>query len=270
MALSSSFKIGFIGAGKMGGAIIKGLISAGHPSQNIIINETSQKTRNDLVKNYHVQSVPKSTDVASKSDAVIVAVHPHEFSEVLEEIKNSVGSKPVVSVAGGLTCKSLESHLLDGASVIRVMPNTCAEVCESVSAIVGGKCASESDIKSVTSIFNMVGQTLPIKEDLFDAFSGVAGCGIAFIFPIIEAMADGAVLEGIDRATAIKLAAQTVTGAGKLAVSTGKHPGALKDDVCSPRGSTIEGVKTLEEHGIRAAFINAVISSVEKSKRMGK
>lgn len=267
MSLSQSFKIGFIGAGKMGGAIIKGLISAGHPSENIIVSEKSKSTIDNLVNNYHVKNVQKSTDVASISDAVIVAVHPNQFTDVLEEIKSSItNKKTVISVAGGLQCKTLESHL--GSPVVRVMPNICAEVCESVSAITSNTNTPNSNINIAESIFNMVGQTIHIKEDLFDAFSGVAGCGLAFVFPIIEAMADGAVLEGIDRSTAIRLAAQTVAGAGKLAVVTGKHPGPLKDDVCSPGGCTIEGVKTIEEHGVRAAYINAVISAVEKSKRM--
>lgn len=269
MSLSKTFKVGFIGAGKMGGAIIKGLISAGHPGENIIVSEQSKSTLSDLVNKLHVKPVQKSADVATTSDAVIVAVHPNQFANVLNEIQSFVkNKKPVISVAGGLQCETLESYLK--SPVVRVMPNICAEVCESVSAITAGKNTPKNDIDTAEAIFNMVGQTLHIKEELFDAFSGVAGCGLAYIFPIIEAMSDGAVLEGIDRSSAIRLAAQTVAGAGKLAVLTGKHPGPLKDDVCSPGGCTIEGVKTIEEHGVRAAYINAVISAVEKSKRMAK
>ncbi|OHT03951.1 Pyrroline-5-carboxylate reductase [Tritrichomonas foetus] len=271
MSLSKSFKIGFIGAGKMGGAIVKGLVQAGHPGKNIIVCEHSKKTLDELVSRCGVTPVDDKVKVAANSDAVIVAVHPGEFQEVLNDIKSEIGSrKPLISVAGGLSIASLESYLEKGARVVRAMPNICAEVCESVSGITAGNQADSSDIELTEKIFNLVGQTLRLKEDQFDAFSGVAGCGLAFVFPAIESMADGAVLCGLPRETALKLASQTVAGAGKLAVTTGVHPGPLKDAVCSPGGSTIEGVKKIEDGGVRAAYFSAVIASVEKMRRMAK
>ena len=271
MTLSSSLKIGFIGAGKMGGAIIKGLVSFGHPGHNIFVNEHSEEKLNNLVKQCKIQPLNDPTSVARKSDAVVVAVHPGEFGPVLNEIKSTVGeSKPVISVAAGLTCETLQQMLGSNGHVVRAMPNICAEVCESISGITPGKFATPKDIEITEKIFNAVGKTLKVKEDLYDAFAAVTGCGLAFVFPIIEAMADGGVFEGIDRQTAITLAAQTLVGAGKLVALTGSHPEKLKDDTCSPGGSTIVGVRTLEEGKVRAAYMNAVISATEKMKEMRK
>ena len=262
--------VGFIGTGKMATAIIKGLIATGYAPSKIFTSDVSAKQR-ELAGALNVNVMSSNCDVARESDAVVVAVKPHDFSHVLNEIKDVVGaSKPVISIAGGLKLDTLERDLCPGARVLRVMPNVCAEVGESVSAIAGGANASAADLESTKSIFDCVGITLPIKEALFDAFSAVAGCGPAFIFPVIEALADGGVHEGLSRETAITLAAQMVLGSAKLVLKSRQHPGQLKDSVCSPGGSTIVGVKVLEENKTRSGFMNAVIAASQKSQEMGK
>ena len=263
-------KIGFIGVGKMATAIIRGLITKGVSPSCIYVSDIAQQ-QIEAAKKLNVNVLSNNRLVAQNSDSVIVAVKPNTFSHVLNEIKDDVGTlKTVVSIAGGLTLSTLEKDLHDGARVVRVMPNVCSEVLQSVSAVVGGTHSTQSDVDQVMSIFNCVGISLSIDEKLFDAFSAVAGCGPAFIFPVIEALADGGVLEGLDRSTAYKLAAQMVMGSAKLVLESGKHPGELKDSVCSPGGSTIVGVKALEDGNVRASFINAVIQSCEKSKAMGR
>lgn len=259
-------RIGFIGAGQMASAIIKGLVENGVQGSNIFAHDISQDTMNKVKSQYGIQTLNNNLDIVRNSDAVIVAVKPKDFQNVLNEIKDTVGnSKPVISIAGGLYLDSLSKWLNPGARIVRAMPNICAAVLESVSAITPGPNATKEDVEGTKSIFDCVGTTMEIKENLIDAFSGVAGCGPAFIFPIIEAMADGGVYQGIPRQTAIELAAQVMVGAGKLVLATKQHPGALKDSVCSPGGSTIAGVRTIEDHGVRSAYMNAVISATEKS-----
>ena len=262
--------VGFIGTGKMASAIIKGLISTGYSPAKIFASDISEKQR-AAAKALNINVTSDNREVAKKAASVIVAVKPYDFSHVLSEIKSDVGnSKPVISIAGGLKLSTLERDLNPGARVLRVMPNVCSAVRESVSAIAGGTNVTSSDLESTKSIFDCVGMTIPVKEQLFDAFSAVAGCGPAFIFPVIEALADGGVFEGLARDTAMKLAAQMVLGSAKLVLESQQHPGELKDSVCSPGGSTIAGVRALEEHKVRAAFMNAVIAASQKSQQMGK
>ena len=163
-----------------------------------------------------------------------------------------------------------EGALLEGTRVVRVMPNIAATVSEAASGISPGKNATPEDMKDALTIFSAVGTAVQVPESLMDAVTGLSGSGPAFIFPVIEAMADGAVLEGMDRKSALTLAAQTVLGAAKMALETGMHPGELKDMVTSPAGTTIQGVHALEEAGIRAAFMNAVIRASERSRELGK
>ncbi|KAH0786372.1 pyrroline-5-carboxylate reductase [Histomonas meleagridis] len=236
-----------------------------------MVSDISKPQLNYLENKFHISAIPDNKKIAKMSDVLVLAVKPKDFTGVLSEIKNDVSSsKPVISIAGGLTISYIENQLCSGARVLRSMPNICSTVQESITAICCGKNSTPADVEATKSIFSCVGTTVDINESLFDAFSGVAGCGPAFIFPVIEALADGAVYEGINRKTAIELAAKMIIGSAKLVLNTSDHPEQLKDSVCSPGGSTIAGVKTLEEYKVRAAFMNAVINATEKSKEMGK
>jgi pyrroline-5-carboxylate reductase len=268
---ASLAKIGFIGGGKMSSAIIKGLISHGFQSSKIFVNDISKSQLNSLVDRLSVIPCPSNIGVVDSSDAVIVGVKPYDFPGVLAEIRGAVGRrKPVISIAGGLTIETIQSQLEKGARVVRTIPNVCAAVSASVTGLVGGEFATPGDVAIARQIFDAVGLTFDIKESLFDAFAAVAGCAPAFVFPVIEALADGGVLVGIGRETAIRLASQMMLGSAKLVLESGQHPAELKDSVCSPGGSTIVGVKVIEEHAVRAAFINAVVASCEKGKQMGE
>jgi pyrroline-5-carboxylate reductase len=190
---------------------------------------------------------------------------------VLQGMKDSVIKKHLfISIAAGVTIESLISELPGGTRVVRVMPNICATVGEAASAICPGDTATKSDVEIACKIFNVVGRTVVVAEHLMDAVTGLSGSGPAFVFMIIEALADGGVHQGLDRATAQKLAAQTVLGAAMMVLETGQHPGELKDMVTSPGGTTIRGIEALEKNNVRSAIMSAVIAASQRSKELGK
>ncbi|MGB9930121.1 MAG: pyrroline-5-carboxylate reductase [Methanosarcina sp.] len=264
--------IGFIGAGKMGSALIEGILKAGLVKpENIGASDVYEPFLEDLKKKFGIRVSIDNAVIASDSEILILAVKPQILSSVLENLKKHITSeKLLISIAAGVPLSTYENALLEGTKVIRVMPNIAATVSEAASGISPGKNATSEDVKTALEIFSAVGTAVQVPESLMDAVTGLSGSGPAFIFPVIEAMADGAVLEGMDRKSALTLAAQTVLGAAKMALETGMHPGELKDMVTSPAGTTIEGIHALEEAGIRAAFMNAVIKASERSKALGK
>jgi pyrroline-5-carboxylate reductase len=263
--MSVSQTVGFIGGGQMATAIIRGLLARGFTQASSIYVSDISESRLTLASKLGLSARSSNVDVASLASTVILAVKPNNFPTVLPEIKSAVGAhKPVVSIAGGLSLDTIEAQLQSGARVVRAMPNVSASVLQSVTAIAAGRYATASDVATTQRIFDCVGQTVDMKESLFDAFAGIAGCGTAFMMQVIDAMADAGVLLGIGRQQAIALAAQMMAGSGTLVLKSGQHPAELKDSVCSPGGSTIEGVKVLEERGVRAAFIGAVIAAAEK------
>lgn len=265
-------RIGFIGAGKMGEALIRGIINAkAVDSSNIYASDVYkaglERLRDELGINVSIDN----NVTVSNSDILILAVKPQILATILSGIKKSVtADKLVISIAAGVPLADIEVGLNPGTRVIRVMPNIAATVAEAASAISTGASASIDDAESALAIFKAVGSAIVVSEHLMDAVTGLSGSGPAFIFPVIEAMADGAVYEGLDRHSALTLAAQTVLGAAKMVLETNTHPGELKDMVTSPAGTTIRGIHELEEHGIRAAFMNAVIASSNRSKELGK
>lgn len=264
--------IGFIGAGKMGSALMQGIIKAELVKpENIGASDVYEPFLNELKANLGIRVSTDNAVIAQTSDILILAVKPQTLGYVLANLKPYISSeKLVISIAAGVPLSTYEDSLPEGTRVIRVMPNIAATVSEAASGIALGKNATPDDMKTALDIFSAVGTAVQIPESLMDAVTGLSGSGPAFIFPVIEAMADGAVLEGMDRKSALALAAQTVLGAAKMALETGMHPGELKDMVTSPAGTTIQGIHALEEAGIRAAFMNAVIKASERSKELGK
>ena len=268
-----SIRIGIIGTGNMGSAIIRGIASsesAGSPVLNIYDINSDQTDR--LVKEYkRINAESSCSSLAENSDIIILAVKPNIYSSVLDEIKDSVDSSRIlVIIAAGMSISFVEGFFSFPVKVVRTMPNTPLLVKTGMTAVCGGSNASETDVKAVEKIFGCLGLTEIIEEKYFDQFTALAGSSPAYIYMIIEAMADGGVLEGFPRKAAYKAAAQAVKGAAEMVLSSGLHPGELKDMVCSPGGTTIEAVAVLEREGLRNSFIQAVKECSEKSRKMKK
>jgi pyrroline-5-carboxylate reductase len=265
-------KLGFIGTGKMGSALIKGICGAGlFSGSDVYASDLYEPSLEELKRDSGVNVSTDNTITVSNSDVIVLAVKPQILRKVISSIKDDVTeNKLVISIAAGVKLEDIEKEFNTGTRVVRVMPNIAATVAEAASAITQGKNASKEDAEDALAIFRSVGSAIQVPENLMDAVTGLSGSGPAYIFPIIEAMADGAVYEGLDRKSAMILAAQTVMGAAKMALETEMHPGELKDMVTSPAGTTIRGIRVLEENGVRAAFMNAVIESSNRSKELGK
>lgn len=264
--------IGIIGIGKMGSSLIHGIldskiINSSNVYASDIYNLSLEKLHDELGIN--VSTDNKQTIM--NSDIIILAVKPQIIRTVLAGLKDDVTEdKLLISIAAGVPISEIENELKSGTKLIRVMPNIAATVGEASSAICPGENTTNEDIDIALEIFKTVGTARVVPEYLMDAFTGVSGSGPAFIFPVIEAMADGAVYEGLDRKNALTFAAQTVLGAAKMVLETEKHPAELKDMVTSPGGTTIRGIHELEEHGIRSAFMDAVIESSRRSRELGR
>lgn len=265
-------KLGVIGTGKMGSALIKGICDSGiiAPSKvyaSDVYDLGLERMRTELGINI---SNDNDLTVVS-SDIIMLAVKPQILKSVLKSIKDQVtAEKLVISIAAGVPLQEIAKELNPGTRIIRVMPNIAATVSEAASAICPGPTASMEDAELALEMFGAVGSAIIVQEKLMDAVTGLSGSGPAYIFPVIEAMADGGVYEGLDRDSALVLAAQTVLGAAKMALESHTHPGELKDMVTSPAGTTIRGIRELEERGVRAAFMNAVIASAKRSRELGE
>ena len=264
-------KIGFIGTGKMGEALIKGILHASLvPPGNIYASDMDIAKLQLLEKEHKIKICKDNCAAVIDSDILIIAVKPQIVPAVLSEIKNSIKNQLVISIAAGVTIETFEKNLPRGTKVVRVMPNISATVMEAASAISPGSAVSHDDTAIAGKIFNAIGRTVILPENLMDAVTGLSGSGPAYIFMIIEALADGGVHEGLDRNTAKLLAAQTVLGAARMVLDGGSHTGELKDMVTSPGGTTIRGLRVMEEQGVRIAMMNAVIAACERSRELGK
>lgn len=265
-------QVGFVGAGNMGEALIKGLLH-GHlcrPEQ--ITCSDIRPERLKIIKEAHgVKTTSSNSDVVKHSDIVILAVKPQILKQVVGDIgKYFEPSKLVISIAAGVAMDSIEYCAKQELKLIRVMPNICVSVGEGISAIAAGKHATKEDMMVAKAIFESAGKSLFIEEYLLDAVTGLSGSGPAYIFLIIDALADGGVKVGLARSDALLLASQTVLGSAKMLIETGEHPGRLKDSVTSPGGTSIAGLHALEEGGVRTTLIKAVEVATERSKVLGE
>ena len=265
-------KIGFIGAGNMAGAIIGGIIKSNLvESQNVIASAKTMTNLNKLKDEYNINVTLDAREVVKNSDIVFMAVKPNIFDGVLESVKDLIGDeKIVVSIAAGKSISSMENIIGDDKKIIRTMPNTPALVNCGMSSLSPNKNIEKNDIDAVKTIFDSFGKSEIVDESLIDVVIGASGSSPAYAFMFIEAMADCAVSYGMKREMAYEFCAQSVMGAAKMVLETKKHPGELKDMVCSPGGTTIEAVKTLENEGMRSAVINGMASCIEKSIEMSK
>ncbi len=265
-------KIGFIGCGNMGKAILGGLISSGliQPG-NIWVYTPSPEKVEALRQEYGINPAQSAQQVAQIADIVFGAVKPGVMLKVLGEITSSLNKETVViSVAAGVTLDSLATALGHDRKIIRAMPNTPALVNAGMTSVTPNALASPEDIADAVTIFRSFGQAEVVSEAMIHPVVGVSGSSPAYVFMFIEAMADAAVLGGMPRKQAYQFAAQAVMGSAKMVLETGMHPGELKDMVCSPGGTTIEAVKVLEEKGFRAAIMEAMVKCMAKSEHLGK
>lgn len=262
--------IGFYGAGNMGQAIIKGLLQSGiYQASDIWVYDVYQPLVEKLEKELHVNGAKTEQELAKKSETIIFAVKPNVLPDLLVNLSKYLSTNQLLlSIAAGVGIEKIESSLSPNHKIVRIMPNTPALVGEGMSAITYNSMITDEEKDLVLSIFNSFGKAEVVSEKLMDAVVGVSGSAPAYVYMFIEALADGAVLEGMPRQQAYEFAAQTVLGSAKMVLETGKHPGELKDMVTSPGGTTIKAVKTLEEKGFRSAVIDAVQSASQKNKEL--
>ena len=296
-------KLGIIGTGNMASAILKGYLATDTDAHNVYVVGHSEAKTSAFASENDITACSDIEELTQKCDALLIAVKPKDVRDVLAKVKSKLdgddASKVVISIAAGISTSQLTDMLTatqsadaaaasqntDAAArpksadklkkdqkqnpkIIRVMPNTPAMVWAGMSALCRTKSVTDEEFEYVMDIFRSIGEAEEVPESLMDAVTGVSGSGPAFVYMFIEALADGAVFAGLPREKAQKFAAQTVLGSAMMVLKTNRHPGELKDAVCSPAGTTIEGVKTLENAGFRSAVMNAVIAAAEKSRNM--
>ncbi|BES88184.1 pyrroline-5-carboxylate reductase [Nesidiocoris tenuis] len=265
--------IGFIGGGKMAHALASGFISAGVTKGSKIISSCAPE---DTLSAQSFQALGarvthNNTDVINNSEVAIMAVKPNVVPIVLKDINKVITPKHLlISVAMGVTLKNIEKELPASSRVVRVMPNTPALVRQGASVYAPGTAATDEDAETTERLFKSVGSVHRVGEYLFDPVTALSGSGPAYVYCVIEALADGGVRMGLSRELALQLAAQTVVGAGTMVTSTAEHPASLRDNVTSPGGSTSEGLYTLEEASVRSAFIRAVEKATQRCKEVNK
>ena len=265
-------KIGFIGGGKMGEALINGFLRAKLSSAGkIIVSDVDKKRCQLLEKGTGTKTTQENKKVTSRSDIIILAIKPNVMGDILEELKNDITPKHlVVSIAAGIPLSFIESSLSKGCRAIRVMPNTPCLVGETAAGYALGKKATRNDGKLVAQLLDAVGKSFLLEEKHLDAVTGLSGSGPAFIYVVIEALADGGVKMGLPRDVANTLAAQTAFGAAKMVLESDTDIGQLRDSVASPGGTTIEGLHALEKGGLTNVLIDAVEAATKKSKSLGE
>lgn len=263
-------ELGLIGVGNMGTALLKGVLSSNTiDKEKIIIYDVREEVIKNRLQEFNVKAVSSSTELAKQVKFIIIAVKPQNIDSVLEEIGPQLSEEQIlISIAAGVTLDYIKKFISKNIGLVRVMPNTPALVGEGASAIAYNKNVSENDLKYVKKVFNSVGKVVELEEKHIDAVTGLSGSGPAYVFIIIEALADGGVKMGLPRNIALKLAAQTVLGAAKMLIETGMHPGELKDMVASPGGTTITALHEIEKGKLRATLISAVEAATLKSKSL--
>ena len=262
-------KIGFIGGGNMGGAIIGGIVKNDVAApEDIIVSDANKASVEKIQSLYGVNAAENNTQTAG-ADILFLCVKPNILYSVIDEIKDDVSENTlIISIAAGQSIEAIENAFGKAIKLIRVMPNTPALAGEGMSALSPNANVTETELEKAVTLFNSFGTAEVVPEKLMDVVTAVSGSSPAYVFMFIEAMADAAVMGGMPRQQAYTFAAQSVLGSAKMVLETGKHPGELKDMVCSPAGTTIEAVAVLEDMGLRAAVIEAMRACMEKSRDM--
>ena len=255
--------LGFVGCGNMAQAMLKGILSKGlYAKEDILVSRRNEEALQNIQNEFGVNVTTDNAKVAKQADVLILAVKPFQFETVISEIRNEVSENTlVISIAAGQTIANIEKLFGKTIKLVRSMPNTPALVLEGAAGVCYNDHVSEDDKKTTMEIFSN-----EVSESMIDTVIGVSGSSPAYVFMFIEAMADAAVADGMPRAQAYEMAAQSVLGSAKMVLETGKHPGELKDMVCSPGGTTIAGVAALEEYGMRNAVFKATDACYAKCK----
>lgn len=260
--------IAIIGAGVMGETLLAGLIRAGWPASDITASDRRAVRRAELEQRYGVATA-SNADAAAAADTVVLVVKPQDIGEVIPEIAEHVRvGTLVVSLCAGVTTAQLEAVLPEGVPVVRVMPNTPAQVSEGMAAISAGSHASAADLEHAVALLEAVGKAVVVPERYQDAVTAISGSGPAYLFFVAEAMIDAAVLLGIPRDTATLLVTQTMVGSAKLLAEGGEHPTVLRERVTSPAGTTAAALRQLEERSVKAAFIAAMVAARDRSAEL--
>ncbi|XXM74071.1 pyrroline-5-carboxylate reductase [Lysinibacillus sphaericus] len=259
--------IGFIGCGNMAQAILGGILKADIVDRSAVMTSArSDATRKRVAEGFQVECTMDNLAVAGFSDILFLSIKPDQYEKVIAEIKDAVKEDVIiVTIAAGITLDWMEARFGKGVKVVRTMPNTPSLVGEGMTAYCVNDRLTQDELKEVSTILGSFGKAEPVEESLMDAIPAVSGSSPAYVFMFIEALADGAVLQGVPRKQAYEMAAQAVLGAAKMVLETGKHPGELKDAVCSPGGATIEAVAALEKNGFKGSILAAMEACGKKS-----
>ncbi|PLS14998.1 pyrroline-5-carboxylate reductase [Bacillus sp. M6-12] len=263
-------KIGFIGFGKMGQAILAGILKSGIAApQQVKLSAATDETLAKAKDTFGIIGTKNNREIAEFADVLFLAVKPGLYKKVITEIKEAVHSEAIiVMIAAGITLADIEDGFGRKVKAVRTMPNTPSLVGEGMTALCANESVTMDDLEAVVEILGSIGKTEIVAEELMDAIPAISGSSPAYAFMFIEALADGGVRQGIPRDQAYRLAAQAVLGAAKMVLETGRHPGSLKDDVCTPGGATIEAVADLESSGFRGAILSAMESCTKKIKQL--
>ena len=262
--------VGIIGLGRMGRCMLQGLQTGAKNPQFLFTtrhDDTAKKVESEL----SLTRAASNKKLVEASEVVVIAVKPQNIGEVLDDIAGSVKKdQTIISIVASITIAQIEERLGKGIAVVRAMPNTPAFVGEGMTAFCVGRNAGGRDEERVGEIFKPLGRLLKVDERHMDAVTGLSGCGPAYIYMVIESLTDGGIKVGLPRELATQLAAQTVLGAAKMLLETGRHPAALKDEVTTPAGCTIDGLMELEEGKLRVTLIKAVVQATKRAKALAK
>ena len=262
----------FVGGGNMTDALVRGIsVGLKIPPEHIVATDILEERRNFLVATHGIRTSSDNASAVAAADVVILAVKPPVIPTVLAEIAAHIAANQlVISVAAGITTETIQAALRPGTRIVRAMPNTPAMVLAGATGLAMAEHATQFDIELARRVFGAVGRTVLVPESLMDAVTGLSASGPAFVFTFIESLADGGVLMGIPRATAVELAAQTVLGSAKMVLESARHTSQLKDMVTSPGGTTIHGMRTLENGAFRGLIMDAVQSATKRSRALGR
>lgn len=259
-------KIGFVGAGKMGGAILKAIIDKGVIlSENVFVYEPNEEVRMELVKNYGIKTVSSNSELASSVNMLVLATKPYLIDKVLKEVRSSLKSDVLIlSIAAGITISHIENIVDSENPVVRAIPNTPVLVGEGMTALARGKAVSDEQMNFVKNMFSATGKCIVADENLINIITAVSSSGPAFMYSIIDALAEGGVKYGLTKQMALELVSQTAIGSAKMILESGKHPMQLRDEVTTPGGCTVEGNVTLEKHGVQYALVETIENTYKK------
>jgi pyrroline-5-carboxylate reductase len=267
-SISGGHPLAILGAGVMGETVLSGLLRAGWHADQIVATDRRLERQHELIARYGIKML-ENTEAVAEAETVILVVKPQDMSDLLTEIAQSI--KPgtlVVSLAAGIDTTFIESHLPEGVAVVRVMPNTPAQVDEGMAAISPGSHSTQDHLDRVTEILSATGRVITVPERYQDAVTAISGTGPAYLFFVVEAMIEAGVHLGLPRDTATELVVQTMLGSAKLLRETGEHPTVLRERVTSPGGTTAAAVRELEDHKVRAAFLRAMEAARDRSREL--